>query len=102
VTDISDSDLEGKREIRLTGLTAEGKSLGLRLEDVARQLRQGFYGEEAQRLQRGRDEVKVMVRYPKSERETAGDLESVRIRLADGAKSRSPASPPSTTGAGIP
>ena len=86
VTDISDSDLEGKREIRLTGLTAEGKSLGLRLEDVARQLRQGFYGDEAQRLQRGRDEVKVMVRYPKSERETAGDLESVRIRLADGSE----------------
>lgn len=84
VTDISDSDLEGKREIRLTGLTAEGKSLGLRLEDVALQLRQGFYGEEAQRLQRGRDEVKVMVRYPKAERESAGDLESIRIRLADG------------------
>jgi multidrug efflux pump subunit AcrB len=84
VTDIADSNLAGKRELKLTGLTAEGKALGLRLEDVARQLRQGFYGDEAQRLQRGRDEVKVMVRYPRAERSTVGDVEQVKIRLADG------------------
>jgi len=84
VTDIADSNLAGKREMKLTGLTPEGRALGLTLHDVAHQLRQGFYGEEAQRLQRGRDEVKVMVRYPRAERATLGDVERVKIRLRDG------------------
>ena len=83
VIDIADSNREGKREMKLKILPA-GEALGLRLEDVARQVRQGFYGEEAQRLQRGRDEVKVMVRYPKEKRQSINDLSNVKIRTREG------------------
>ncbi len=58
--------------------------LGLTQADLARQVRQAFYGEEAQRLVRGRDEIKVMVRYPEGERRSLGDLDNLRIRTADG------------------
>ncbi|MDA8018721.1 MAG: efflux RND transporter permease subunit [Thermoanaerobaculia bacterium] len=80
---IADSFEAGKKELELE-LTEQGRTLGLTLQDLARQVRQGFYGEEAQRIQRGRDEVRVMVRYPESERRSLGDLEDIRIRLADG------------------
>lgn len=84
IIDISDSDNLGKREIVLKSLLPAGEALGLRLVDVATQIRQGFYGEEAQRLQRGRDEVKVMVRYPQEERESLEDVERIRIRTGTG------------------
>ncbi len=84
VVDIADTNIEGKREMRLTGLTAEGRAVGLTLAQVATQLRQAFFGEEVQRLQRGRDEVRVMVRLPQDERRTLGDLEEIRIRTSDG------------------
>jgi multidrug efflux pump subunit AcrB len=58
--------------------------LGLTLEDLARQVRQAFYGEEAQRIQREREDVRVMVRYPKTQRRSLGDLENMRIRAPDG------------------
>jgi multidrug efflux pump subunit AcrB len=58
----------------------------LTLEDLARQVRQAFYGEEAQRIQRGRDDVRVMVRYPEQERRSLSNLEGMRIRLPDGAE----------------
>ncbi len=83
VIDIADSNRRGKREIKLDILPG-GEALGLRLGDVARQARQGFYGEEAQRIQRGRDEVKVMVRYPREERETVENLNNTKIRTFDG------------------
>ena len=83
VTDIADSFLPGKRELKLD-LTAEGRALGLTLQELARQVRQGFFGEEAQRIQRGRDDIRVMVRYPQAERRSLGDVEAMRIRLADG------------------
>ncbi len=83
VKDISDSFLTGKREIRLE-LTPEGRAMGFTLADLARQARQGFYGEEAQRIQRGRDDVRVMVRYPEGERQSLEDIRSMRIRLPDG------------------
>jgi multidrug efflux pump subunit AcrB len=60
--------------------------LGLTLAELARQVRQGFYGEEAQRVQRGRDDIRVMVRYPEQERRSLGDLENMRIRTRDGAE----------------
>jgi multidrug efflux pump subunit AcrB len=60
--------------------------LGVTLRDLARQVRQAFYGEEAQRIQRGRDDIRVMVRYPEEERRSLGDLENVRIRTLDGAE----------------
>lgn len=81
--EIADSFVPGKKELELE-LTEEGRALGLTLGMLARQVRQGFFGEEAQRIQRGRDDVRVMVRYPESQRRDVGDLESARIRLADG------------------
>ena len=85
VFDISDSFRAGKREIRLE-LDQRAEALGLSLEDLGRQVRQGFYGAEAQRIQRGRDDVRVMVRYPADERETLASLEDMRIRTPAGAE----------------
>ncbi len=85
VVDISDSNSLGKDEWRLLRLTPLAESLGLRLDDVAAQLRDGFYGSEVQRFQRGRDEVKVMVRYTDHERHEMASLEEMKIRTADGA-----------------
>jgi multidrug efflux pump subunit AcrB len=85
VIDIADSFRAGKKEVKLTILPA-AEALGLTQQDLARQVRQAFYGEEAQRVQRGRDDVRVMVRYPESERRTLGDLENMRIRRPDGAE----------------
>ena len=60
------------------------EALGLTLNDLANQVRAAFHGVEAQRIQRGQEEVRVMVRYPKSERESLGNLENMYIRTADG------------------
>jgi multidrug efflux pump subunit AcrB len=81
--DISDSYRSGKREIKLK-LKPQAEALGLTLNDLARQVRQAFYGEEVQRIQRGRDEIRVMVRYPKEQRQSLGDLENMRVRLPGG------------------
>ncbi len=86
VIDISDSDRLGKRQVLLEEVRPAGEAIGLRLGDVAMQMRQGFYGEEAQRLQRGRDEVKVMVRYPKAERVSLEDIEQMKVRGRGGAE----------------
>ncbi len=83
VTDIADSFRPGKQEVKLS-LTKEAKTLGLTLFDLARQVRQAFYGEEAQRIQRGRADIRVMVRYPPDERRSLGNLEDMRIRTPDG------------------
>ncbi len=85
VLDISDSFREGKVEVKL-GLKTEARTLGLTLADLARQVRRGFYGDEAMRIQRGRDEVKVMIRYPEEERRSMGNIESMRIRTPQGAE----------------
>jgi multidrug efflux pump subunit AcrB len=85
VFDVTDSFRAGKQELKLSILPA-GESLGVTLADLARQVRQAFYGEEAQRIQRGRDDVRVMVRYPEPERSSLGDLDNLRIRTADGAQ----------------
>lgn len=83
VSEITDSFRPGKREIKLS-IKPQAEALGLTLADMARQVRQAFYGEEVQRLQRGRNEVRVMVRYPEDERRSLGNLESMRIRTSDG------------------
>ena len=83
VTDITDSFRSGKQEAKLS-LRPEARTLGLTLNDLARQARQAFYGEEAQRIQRGTEDVRVMVRYPEEERRSLGDLEDMRIRTASG------------------
>ena len=85
VIDISDSFRGGKPEIKLD-IRPEAESLGLSLQALGRQVRQAFFGEEAQRIQRGRDEVRVMVRYPEEDRRSLGDLENMRIRTPDGAE----------------
>ena len=83
VYDVADSFRAGKREIKLA-ITPQAEALGLTLADLGRQVRQAFYGEEAQRIQRGRDEIRVMVRYPESERRSLGNLENLRIRAPGG------------------
>ena len=83
VIDIRNSMKEGKDEVQLT-LKPRGYNLGLSQRDLANQVRQAFYGEEIQRLQRDIDEVKVMLKYPLSERETMATLDNMRIRLNDG------------------
>ena len=85
VIDIADSFREGKQEVKLA-IKPTAEPLGVTLRDLARQVRQAFYGEEAQRIQRGRDDIRVMVRYPEEERRSLGDLENVRIRTLDGAE----------------
>jgi multidrug efflux pump subunit AcrB len=83
VIDISDSFEAGKREIQLD-ILPQAEPLGVSMDDLASQVRQAFYGEEAQRIQRGRDDVRVMVRYPEAQRRSLADLERMRIRTADG------------------
>lgn len=85
VFDISDSYRGGKKEIKLD-VTPQAEAVGVSLADLARQVRQAFYGAEAQRIQRGRDDIRVMVRYPEAERRSLGELENMRIRLPNGAE----------------
>ena len=81
--DITDNYTLGKREVKVN-LKAEARTLGVTEENLGRQLRGAFYGAEALRLQRGRDEVKVLVRYPEEQRRRFWDLETMRIRVPGG------------------
>ncbi len=83
--DVTDSDQEGRREVSIT-LKPRAHALGLKLQDVVGQVRQGFYGLEAQRIQRGRDEIRVWVRYTDQDRTSLGFLDQMRIRTPDGAE----------------
>ena len=83
VIDVADSFRVGKEEVKLN-IKPAAEALGLSLADLAKQVRQAFYGEEAQRIQRGRDDIRVMVRYPADSRRSLGDLERMRIRTPDG------------------
>jgi len=83
VLEINDSFSAGKRELKLSILPA-AETLGLTLDDLAHQVRQAFYGDEAQRIQRGRDDVRVMIRYPRDQRRSLADLDALRIRTPDG------------------
>ena len=83
VFDIRNSANAGGQEIQLD-IKPEAEALGLTLSSLGRQVRQAFYGEEAQRIQRGQDELKVMVRYPLEDRRSIADLENMRIRTPSG------------------
>lgn len=83
VFDITDSFEDGKQEIKLR-IRPEAELLGITLDDLARQVRHAFFGFEAQRIQRGREEVRVYVRYPESERRSLDNLATMRIRTPDG------------------
>jgi len=81
--DISDNFKPGKQEQKIS--VREGsRSLGITMRDLARQIRQAFYGEEALRIQRNRDDVKVMVRYANKDRSSLSGIEEMRIRSFDG------------------
>ena len=73
----------GKNEFRLR-LKPEARTLGLTVDDLARQVNAGFFGQEAFRVQRGRDDVRVKVRYTKEERSRLADFEGMRIRTPTG------------------
>ena len=62
----------------------EGEALGITRYDLGSQVRHAFYGAEAQRVQRGIDEIKVMVRYPKADRENVNSLKNMYIRTPSG------------------
>ncbi|KPA13214.1 cobalt-zinc-cadmium resistance protein [Candidatus Magnetomorum sp. HK-1] len=73
----------GKNEMRLE-LKPEARTLGITVNDLARQVYAGFYGDEAVRIQRGRDDIRVKVRYTAEERSHISNLKRVRIRTKDG------------------
>lgn len=81
--DVIDSEQDGRREIDVT-LKPRAYALGLTARDVIGQVRQGFFGYEAQRIQRGQDEIRVWVRYPELDRSSAGMLDQMRIRTPQG------------------
>ena len=83
VYEIQSSATTGPDELRLE-VSPEGETAGLTLSDLASQVRQAFYGVEAQRVQRGESEVRVMVRYPRDERQSIGNLENMWVQLPDG------------------
>jgi multidrug efflux pump subunit AcrB len=81
--DITENVALGKQEVRLD-LKPKAYFLGLDENAIATQVRRGFYGGQAQRLQEGRDELRVWVRYPKSDRLTRGQLEKMKIKTLAG------------------
>ena len=82
VYEVSSSYNEGPEELKLR-VKESAESTGLTLSELARQVREAFFGAEAQRFQRGNDELRVMVRYPREERRSVGDLERMWIQLPD-------------------
>jgi multidrug efflux pump subunit AcrB len=85
VFDVSNSYGRGSEEITLR-IKPGAEQLGLTANMLGSQVRQAFYGNEVQRILRGRDELKVMVRYPQDERISVASLEEMRIRTPDGAE----------------
>ncbi len=83
VFDIDDGFTEGKEQLDLV-LKPSARSLGLSQRDLASQVRAAFFGSEAARQQRGRDELRVYVRLPKEERVSEYDIEQLVIRTQDG------------------
>ncbi|MDB2686948.1 efflux RND transporter permease subunit, partial [Mariniblastus sp.] len=83
LSDFEDDSNEGKSELTVR-LNEVGKALGLSESMLANSMRAGFYGEEVKREQRGRHEVKLMVRYPAEAREDMEEFEKIRIQDNDG------------------
>ncbi len=81
--DINDSLDSGRNEIQLR-LKPEARQLGVTVNDLAKQVRQAFYGDEVQRIQRGRNEIKIMLRLPRDERRNLATLDTMRVRTASG------------------
>ena len=83
VYDIIDSTEPGQPEVRLA-LKPVAERLGVRLEELSEQVRHAYFGDEVERLQRGRNEVKEMVCYPREERESLDHLAAMPVKLPDG------------------
>jgi multidrug efflux pump subunit AcrB len=83
LTDITDSDIEGWREVRIK-LKPAAYMAGLTISDIAGQVRQGFFGKAVQRFQRGEDEIRVWVRYTDEDRTSLGKLENMYLRGKSG------------------
>lgn len=81
--DITDTNQKGRREINIA-LKPLAHALGLTLSDIVGQIRQGFFGQEIQRIQRGRNELRVWVRYQPEDRSSLSNLEQLRIRTMNG------------------
>ena len=83
--DVTDSNQEGRRELDIK-LKPRAYALGLTVQDIAGQVRQGFFGQEVQRIQRGKDEIRIWVRYRPEDRAALGKLDQMRIRTPEGAQ----------------
>jgi multidrug efflux pump subunit AcrB len=83
VFQVEDSFRPGKRELKVN-VKPESLPLGITQEDLARQIYAGFYGLEADRIQRGRDDVRIKVRYQGEERSSLAQLERIRVRTSQG------------------
>lgn len=81
--DINDNNAIGKREVQLE-LKPKAYFLGLTHNEISNQVREGFYGGQAQRLQIGKDEVRVWVRYPREDRLNLGQMENMKIKTPMG------------------
>ena len=81
--DVADNFKPGKEE-QQARIRPGARSLGVTMSDLALQLRQAFHGEEAVRVQRGKDDLKVLVRYAEEDRNRPGSIDRMRIRTADG------------------
>ncbi len=80
---VTDNDAVGMPEI-LLNLKPKAYFLGLNHATISNQIRQGFFGGQAQRLQHGRDELRIWVRFPKGGRQTVGQLEKMKIKTQKG------------------
>ncbi len=85
LVDVADTDPEGIKEINIQ-LNESAYALGLTLQDVMSQVRAGFFGLQAQRFQRGQDEIRVWVRYDRSNRESINDLDQMRLITPSGSR----------------
>ena len=83
--DVTDNDPAGIKEIRLK-LNESAQALGLNLRDVMSQVRSAFFGSQAQRFQRGQDEIRVWVRYDRADRSSITNLDNMRISTPTGEK----------------
>ncbi len=85
VFDIRDDSSPGKWEYQLR-VQDKALAMGVTAGDLAETVRASYYGEEVMRLQRGRHEVKLMVRYPEQQRRSLADFDEVRVRTGDGSE----------------
>ena len=83
VYEVRSSSTAGPEEIKLR-VKPEAEAMGVTLASLARQVREAFQGAEVQRIQRDSHEIRVMVRYPRSERQSVGNLENMWFRMPDG------------------